>query len=78
MNNMQILPAILPKNFSEIEDKIALVKGIAPLVQVDICDGKFVPSTTWPYRKADDNYEAIHGKKKECQNGRILIMNLTL
>jgi ribulose-phosphate 3-epimerase len=28
-------------------------------VQIDICDGKFVPSTTWPYKKHDENYEAI-------------------
>lgn len=56
---MEIIPAILPKDFNEIEEKIALVTGLAPTVQIDICDGKFVPNTTWPYKKRDENFEAI-------------------
>lgn len=60
---MEIIPAILPKNFKEIEEKIELIIDIAKTVQIDICDGKFVPSTTWPYWKAnekpDENFEAI-------------------
>ncbi len=56
---MEIIPAILPKNFREIEEKIELIVGIAPMVQIDICDGKFVPSTTWPYWKPDENFEKI-------------------
>jgi len=56
---MEIIPAILPKNFREIEEKIELIVGLSPLVQVDICDGKFVPSTTWPYWKQDENFESI-------------------
>ncbi len=56
---MEIIPAILPKDFKEIEEKIELITGMVTRVQVDICDGKFVPSTTWPYKKPDSNYEAI-------------------
>jgi ribulose-phosphate 3-epimerase len=56
---MEIIPAILPKDFKEIEEKIELVTGIVTRVQVDICDGKYTPSTTWPYKKPDSNYEAI-------------------
>ena len=56
---MEIIPAILPKNFREIEEKIELITGLSPLVQVDICDGKFVPSITWPYWKQDENFESI-------------------
>lgn len=56
---MEIIPAILPKNFREIEEKIELIVGLSPLVQIDICDGKFVPSITWPYWKQDENFEAI-------------------
>ena len=56
---MEIIPAILPRTFSEIEDKIKSIKGFADLVQIDICDGKFVPNTTWPYIKIDQNFEAI-------------------
>lgn len=57
--NMEIIPAILPKNFREIEEKIELINGLSGKVQIDICDGKFVPTITWPYWKADENFEAI-------------------
>ncbi len=56
---MEIIPAILPKDFNEIDEKTSLVVGLAKTVQIDICDGKFVQSTTWPYKKADENFEAI-------------------
>ena len=56
---MEIIPAILPKNFREIEENIELITGLSPLVQIDICDGKFVPSITWPYWKQDENFESI-------------------
>ncbi len=46
---MQIVPAILPKDFSEILAKLELVKGSADTVQIDIVDGKFAESKTWPY-----------------------------
>src|SRR6185369_5235485 len=56
---MEIIPAILPKNFAEIEEKVSLIVGLSKNVQIDICDGKYVPSTTWPYWKADENFEKI-------------------
>ena len=48
---VEIIPAILPKDLDDLRDKMAQVSGLAPLVQIDICDGKFVPSKTWPYVK---------------------------
>jgi ribulose-phosphate 3-epimerase len=45
----EIIPAILPKNYEDLKNKIALVRGIAPVVQVDICDGIFVQNITWPF-----------------------------
>ncbi len=56
---MEIIPAILPRDFNEIEDKTSLLRGLADTVQIDICDGKFVPNTTWPYKKRDENFESI-------------------
>jgi ribulose-phosphate 3-epimerase len=48
---VEIIPAILPKDLDELRDKLASVSGLAPLVQVDVCDGKFVNHKTWPYVK---------------------------
>jgi ribulose-phosphate 3-epimerase len=56
---MEIIPAILPKDFADLEEHVALVKGLVPLVQVDICDGQFTPKASWPYKKKDSNFEAI-------------------
>jgi ribulose-phosphate 3-epimerase len=54
----EVIPAILPKNYEDLKNKIALVRGIAPIVQVDICDGNFTRSLTWPFLvKAKENLE---------------------
>ncbi len=56
---IEIIPAVLPKDFAELDEKISLVKGLVKFVQIDICDGQFTPEATWPYRKDDDNFERI-------------------
>lgn len=44
---MKILPAILENSFEQIENKAMMVFGLVDMVQVDICDGMFVPSVTF-------------------------------
>ncbi len=46
---MHIVPAIPEKSFSALEHKVELIKGCVDLVQIDICDGRYVDSKTWPY-----------------------------
>lgn len=46
---MEIIPAILTNSYDDLKNKISLVRGFVPLVQVDICDGKYVNSMTWPF-----------------------------
>jgi ribulose-phosphate 3-epimerase len=47
--SIQVLPAIIPESYEDLSCKMSAVKGIVKLVQVDVCDGKFVPSKSWPY-----------------------------
>lgn len=54
-----MIPAIIPKDFTELEEKIELVKGVVPLVQVDVMDGRYTPQASWPYKKQDENFAAI-------------------
>lgn len=54
-----IIPAILPKDYQDLHDKLELINGSCRLVQVDICDGSYTSRTTWPYKKDDDHFEAI-------------------
>lgn len=58
-NRAEIIPAILPKDFYELENDIMLVKDFVKTVQIDICDGQFTPSPTWPYRKEDDTWKKM-------------------
>ncbi|MDQ2932999.1 MAG: HisA/HisF-related TIM barrel protein [bacterium] len=56
---IETLPAVLPKDFAELAEKIDLVKDMVKTVQIDVCDGQFVPSATWPYNKHDDSFQKI-------------------
>jgi ribulose-phosphate 3-epimerase len=44
-----VVPAIIAKNFKQLEEKVSLVKDFVDCVQVDITDGKFTRHATWPY-----------------------------
>ncbi len=55
----EIIPAILPKDFAEVREKIDLIKDFVKTVQIDVCDGQFTPQPSWPYRKHDDSFEKI-------------------
>lgn len=52
---MEIIPAILEKDWSEIEKKIELIRPFAKTIHIDIIDGKFAPNTTFldpePFKK---------------------------
>ena len=59
---IEIIPAVLAKNYEDLKNKIALVRGIVPVVQIDLCDGVFVQNKTWPFSTGggnDINFRAI-------------------
>ncbi|MEK7219104.1 MAG: hypothetical protein AAB687_00320 [Patescibacteria group bacterium] len=60
---MDIIPAILPKNYEDLKNKIALVRGIVPVAQIDICDGIFVKNISWPFEvgvpELDEHFRRI-------------------
>ncbi len=47
----EIIPAILPKSYDELVEKLEIVSGHSKSVQIDVCDGVYVPNRTWPYLK---------------------------
>jgi ribulose-phosphate 3-epimerase len=55
----ELIPAILPKDFNEIQEKVALVQGSVKTVQIDACDGQFTQFPTWPYKKQDESFDRI-------------------
>jgi ribulose-phosphate 3-epimerase len=64
---IEIIPAILSKNYEDLKNKIALVRGIVPIVQIDICDGVFVQNKTWPFSTGgaeDINFHRIMNEEE--------------
>lgn len=51
----EIVPAIIPESFEEIEEKVSKVLGLVDTVSVDITDGMFTPSKSWPFAGKDDH-----------------------
>lgn len=59
---IDIIPSILEKNYESMKNKISLVRGITPVVQIDLCDGIYVSSKTWPFNTGgleDSNFLKI-------------------
>lgn len=51
----QVIPAILTESFDEMREQIAHMVNLVPMVQIDICDGNFVPTKTWPMHPQDQS-----------------------
>lgn len=61
----EIIPAILPQDIDDLREKLSLISGIVPMVQIDVCDGKFTPTKTWPYKKGvDETFLRIVGQEE--------------
>ena len=61
----EIIPAILAKTFDEIEEKLEQINGVGEKVQIDICDGDFVSTKTWPFTHIPDNMFEMLVSQKE-------------
>lgn len=54
-----IIPALMPKNFKDIENAVEQIKRYVDTVQLDIMDGTFVPNRSWPYPLPNAEFDAI-------------------
>ncbi|MBI2049286.1 MAG: hypothetical protein HYT29_02535 [Parcubacteria group bacterium] len=54
---MELIPAIMPRSFTELREYVEQVKGLVNVVQLDVMDGIFVPEKSWPY--TDGDYEGF-------------------
>ncbi len=55
----EVIPAIIPESFEDLREKMSLVNELVPVVQVDVCDGKFVPSKSWPFVNDKGDFEQL-------------------
>ncbi len=59
MLKVEIIPAILPRNFAELEEKATKAALFVSAIQVDVADGKLIPNKTWPYSGERDILTSI-------------------
>lgn len=59
MSNIEIIPAVMPKSFDDLEEHLNQVQGLVNLVQIDVMDGVFTPGITWPYKESAEHFESI-------------------
>jgi ribulose-phosphate 3-epimerase len=48
-----IVPAIPAVSWDELVRTLESVRGVAPWFQIDVCDGVFVPTRSWPMQPTD-------------------------
>ena len=63
---MEIIPSIIADNFEEVKTRLARVEGLVDWVELDIADGVFVPSFTWPMLlgQAPEDLKGVEGQTK--------------
>ena len=49
----EIIPALIPEDFGDLQDKLGMVAGQVPLVHIDVMDGSFTKKMCWPYAGDD-------------------------
>ncbi|MDD5152676.1 MAG: hypothetical protein PHS95_01580 [Candidatus Pacebacteria bacterium] len=75
---IEIIPAVMPKNYRDLTEKSALFAGVVPLVQFDIMDGKFVKARTWPYGPADSEFARIISEEEKMPEWETLNFEVDL
>ena len=47
---IEIIPAVLPQSFKDLEAQLAPLAGTVRQAQVDVVDGRYARGKSWPYR----------------------------
>jgi ribulose-phosphate 3-epimerase len=45
---IEVVPAIIPESLEHLQQEVSLVRSLVSCVQIDIADGVFAPTRTWP------------------------------
>lgn len=72
---MEIVPAIIGKNIKEIGEKVVAVFPDVKWVQIDVMDGVFAPTKSWPYTEGSiSDLEKIDAIRKDDQKIEVHLM----
>ncbi len=56
---LQITPSLPAQSFEEIESLVQALKDVIPMFQIDIVDGAFAPTTSWPFTEKNNHRESF-------------------
>ena len=59
MTKIKIAAAILEAKFQKLEQRVREARGVVDIMQIDICDGKFVPSKTFASAGCTESFKRI-------------------
>jgi ribulose-phosphate 3-epimerase len=65
---LEIIPAIIPESIDDLSEKLSLIAGLSPVVQIDFVDGVFAPDATpsWPFHeKREGEYFRVLGSEED-------------
>jgi len=69
---MEIIPAIIPQSFKDLEHDVLRVAPYVSRVQVDVMDGHYTPEASWPYNRADEVFdEILRGERSLSQSDTV-------
>ena len=55
---IEVVPSIIPESFDDLYVGMSQVRKIVPRVQLDIANGTYAPSTTWPF-SSDEHFAEL-------------------
>ncbi len=63
---IEVIPAVIPLNLSIVRERFLKVLGLVQKVQVDIVDGEYAPTKTWPFNDVqfDEMIKMVRGEEK--------------
>jgi ribulose-phosphate 3-epimerase len=65
MRTQHIIPAIIPDSIDQLQSRLQEVQGVVKRIQVDVMDGTYAPTMSWPYEGV--GREAFESVRREDQ-----------
>jgi ribulose-phosphate 3-epimerase len=57
---MEVVPAVLPKSFADLTERVELIAPYVDTIQIDVLDGRFVPGVrSWPYLGRGEEFSLL-------------------
>lgn len=61
---VEIIPALMVRDYEDLEEKVETFVGLVRYVQLDVMDGKFVPNRSWPHTPGDVHFKKIEKEEE--------------